>query len=304
MSRITIRILGTTAGVPTRERGHAAIHLSYDDGEEFCCLFDCGEGTQRQFMIAGLNLMKIDDVFITHWHGDHCLGLPGMVDTMGFEGRQRPLTVYAPEARRVRKSLAFSHSMGAVKVAPRNVPAKGSRVTALLEERRFRVVSIPVKHSTPAVAYAVIEKDKTGIDIKKAVRFGLPGQGELYRRLKDSGEVFLGSRRIALEDVSVTRKGKRIVYSGDTEICDNLRKLARGADLLIQDCTYFDEPGPERHHEHASLPEIVEMAGKERVKRIILTHISRRHQDMGQLRDLIRGYPGFEVAEDFMTVVV
>ena len=304
MSRIKIDILGTTAGVPTRERAHTAIHLSYDDGKEFCMLFDCGEGAQRQLMIAGLNIMKINNVFITHWHGDHCLGLPGITDTMGFEDRKRPLTVYAPEARRVRKCLGFSHSMSNFKIAVRNVPAKGGRTTELLSTDRFRVVSAPVKHGVPAVAYALLENDKACIDLRKAVSLGLPEKGKIYRQLKEKGEVFKGGRRVTLEDISMTRKGKKIVYSGDTRICDNLRKLAHGADLLIQDCTYFEDPGSKRPHEHAALPEVIEMVSREKVKRTILTHISRKHQDAGELKALIKPHPGFEVAEDFMKIVV
>ncbi|MFH1552570.1 MAG: MBL fold metallo-hydrolase [Candidatus Omnitrophota bacterium] len=304
MSKITIHILGTTAGVPTRKRAHPAVYLSYDDGEEFCCLFDCGEGTQRQLMVAGLKIMKIDNVFITHWHGDHCLGIPGMVDTMGFEGREKPLRVYAPEARKLRKCLGFTYSMGAFRVAARNVPAKGSRATDLLETDRFCITSIPVKHSVPAVAYALMEKDKTCIDPAKAKEFGLPEKGKFYEELKKKGEAFFENRRITLEDISIVRKGKKIVYSGDTEICDNLRKMIRGADLLIQDCTYFEEMGSERPHKHASLPEVIEMVSGAGVKQTILTHISRKYQDTAGLKALVEGRPEFTVAEDFLKVVV
>ncbi|MGB2661915.1 MAG: MBL fold metallo-hydrolase [Candidatus Omnitrophota bacterium] len=305
MSKIKLRILGTTAGVPTKERAHAAIYLSYDDGEEFCYLWDCGEGTQRQFLFGGLNVMKINQMFITHWHGDHCLGLPGMVDTMGFEGRQKPLTVYAPEAGKVRRSLAVSHSMGKFKIIPRGVPSRGSKVTTLLEAERFRIVSTPVKHSVPAVAYALLEKDKLSVDPEKAVKLGLPQQGELYSRLKEKGEVRLEGRKIRLEDISVTKKGKKVVYSGDTEICDNLKKLVSGADLLVQDCTYFSEEKDfERPHEHASLPEVIEMVREEKVKKAVLTHISRKCRDIDQMRKMVEGYDNIEIAEDFLEVTI
>jgi len=304
MSRIAVNILGTTAGVPTRERAHAAIHLSYDDGKEFCLLFDCGEGTQRQLMTAGLNSMKINDVFITHWHGDHCLGLPGMTDSMGFEDRKRPLTVYAPEARRVRRCLGFSRSMSNFRIDVRRVPARGRRITPLMSTNRFRIVSIPVKHGVPAVAYALMEKDKTSIDLRKAITLGLPQKGEVYSKLKEKGKVFLGKKKITLKDISMTKKGKKIVYSGDTRICNNLKKLVRGADLLIQDCTYFGDVGRDRPHEHAALPEVLEMVLKEQVKRAVLTHISRKYQDAGELKAMVKGYSNIEVAEDFLSVVV
>lgn len=304
MSKITVQILGTTAGVPTRERAHTSIYLSYDDGEEFCYLLDCGEGTQRQLLLAGLHLMKIDDIFITHWHGDHCLGLPGITDTMGFEGRQRPLAVYAPEAGRIKKALTFCRSMSKFKVIARNVPAGGKRITRLLEKDRFRIVSTPVLHGVPTVAYALVEKDKKSIDMEKAASMGLPEKGELYSELKRKGKVRFGGKMIRFDDVSVVKKGKKVVYSGDTEVCDNLKGLIRGADLLIQDCTYFSGMDSGRPYQHASLPEVLEMVKAEDVKQAVLTHISRKHQDVIQLKELIKGHDNVQLAEDFMAVVV
>jgi ribonuclease Z len=304
MSKIKVTILGTTAGIPTKERAHTAIHLSYDDGEEFSYLWDCGEGTQRQFLFAGLNIMKIDEVFITHWHGDHSLGLPGIVDTMGFEDRKKPLAIYAPETGRVKKSLSSSHSMGSFKIVPRKVPSCGGKITTLLETDRFRIVSTPVRHSVPTVAYALIEKDKVSLDTEKIAELGLPEQGKFYGQLKEKGEVKIGDRKIRFEDISMRKKGKKVVFSGDTEICDNLRKLVCDADLLVQDCTYFSETVPERPYKHASLPEAIDMIMGEGVKRAVLTHISRKYQDTGELKALVEKYSNIEVAEDFMAVII
>ncbi|MDP8299261.1 MAG: MBL fold metallo-hydrolase [Candidatus Tantalella remota] len=304
MSKITITILGTTAGVPTRERAHPAIYLSYDDGEETCILFDCGEGTQRQMLIAGLNLMKIDKVFITHWHGDHCLGLPGLVDTMGFEGRKTKLGIYAPEPARVRKVLDFSRSMSKFTVAPRKVSSKGKRVTTLLETDRFVIKSVPVSHGVPAVAYSLEEKDKIVIDVEKARSLGLPEKGEIYRKLKDKGKARFEGRKIELADVSRREKGKKIVYSGDTEICDNLREFVTGADLLIQDCTYLEDITDGKPHMHACLPEVIKMAEERGVSRTVLTHISRKYPDISLFRPEIEKKEGFELAEDFKRIVV
>ncbi|NQT32614.1 MAG: MBL fold metallo-hydrolase [Candidatus Omnitrophica bacterium] len=302
MSKFTATILGTTAGMPTKQRGHTAIHISYNDGEETSLLFDCGENTQRQLMVAGLNMMKIDNIFITHWHGDHCLGLPGVVDTLGFEGRKKPLTVYAPESWRVDDCLSFDHSMADFKAVSRDVSYRGMRVRRTFKNKRFDIMTVPVKHSVPAVAYAIIEKDKSCIDLRKAISLGMPESGELYGQLKKKGRVRVGKKKITLKDITMTKKGKKVVYSGDTEICRNLRKLVHGADLLIQDCTYFDEERPEKHYKHASLPEVIDMVQKEGVKKTILTHISRKYQDSDKLKELIKDYPNIELAEDFMKV--
>lgn len=304
MSKIKVHILGTTAGIPTRERSHSALYVTYDDGIEFPFLFDCGEGTQLQLLKAGLNMMKLDNVFITHWHGDHCLGLPGMIDTMGFEGRDNPLNIYAPESGRVKKLLDFSYSIGKFKLVPHNVPSKGTKIIDLLEEDRFKIVSSPAKHSIPAVSYALVEKDKTVIDMNKALSAGMPEKGEIYKELKEKGKVIIDGKTISLDEVTIVKKGKKIVYSGDTEICDNLRNLVKDADLIIQDCTYFTEQGPDKRYQHATLPEIIKMVEEGNVKKVILTHISRKYQDIEELRSIIDNYDYFEVAEDLMVVEV
>ncbi|MBD3426119.1 MAG: ribonuclease Z [Candidatus Omnitrophica bacterium] len=305
MSKITLTLLGTTAGVPTKQRAHSAVHLRYSDAEEFCCLFDCGEGTQRQILFAGLNMMKLDHIFITHWHGDHCLGLPGVIDTMGFEGRQRPLTVHAPQAKKnVSKYRQLSVSMAKFRVLSQNVNPRGKKTQTIYETDRFRVVSVPVKHSIPAVAYAFIEKEKTVIDIRKAMQLGLPEEGPVYKELKEKKEVSIGGRRVLLEDVSHRQKGKKVVFSGDTELCDSLRQLVEGADLLVQDCTYFDDVGPDKPYMHASLPEVVEMVRQGGVGKTVLTHISRKYQDQQRLEKLVEKYPEMIVAEDLMEVSV
>ncbi len=289
--------------MPTKDRAHSAIHVEYDEKDQHSFLFDCGENTQRQLLRAGLNLMKIDNIFITHWHGDHCLGLPGLVDTMGFESRKTPLQIFAPEGRRIGKCINFSHSLGKFKVQPKFVPFKGKHINKVFTEDRFYVESIPVEHGVPTVAYAIVEKDKESIDMDKAREVGLPEEGVVYKELKEKGKVVCNGKKISLKDLVILEKGKRVVYSGDTLVCDNLRKIARGADLLIQDCTYFGVD--ERHaYKHASLPEIVKMAKEENIKKVILTHISRRFTDISKLREMVKDYPNMEVAEDFMKVVV
>jgi ribonuclease Z len=304
MSRITIKIMGTAAGIPTRQRGHAAVYLEYEHLRLFPCLFDCGEGTQRQLFKAGVNIMKMDHIFITHWHGDHCLGLAGIIDTMGFEGRKRPLFVHAPEIRKMSRSIGIIYPMGKFDVKGKGVGSVGSKVKDVHSGDNFRIISIPVKHSIPAVAYAFLENDSMSIDPDRLRQMGLPAEGELCGVLKEKGSVEVGGRLVKLEDVSVKVKGRKVVYSGDTEVCDNLKVIARGADLLIQDCTYMEQPERPRPHSHASLPEVISMVKELGVKKVILTHISRKYRSVDELREMIKAYPGFEIAEDFYSVTL
>lgn len=304
MSKITVKILGTTAGVPTRNRGHAAIYIEYGHFRRFCCLFDCGEGTQRQLITAGVNMMALDHIFITHWHGDHCLGLAGLIDTLGFEGRTRPMLIHAPEIRKMPKCIGIIYPMGKFKVSGEQVNSRGSRIREVHRGDNFRIISVPVTHSIPAVAYAFIEDDRIRVDPEKAAEKGLPPEGEFYAELKEKGSVEIRGRRVKLADVCREIKGRKVVYSGDAEVCDNLKEIARGADLLIQDCTYMEQPGTPRPHSHASLPEVLDMGVQVGVKRMVLTHISRKYGAPDELREKLKEYPEFEIAEDFYTVVL
>ena len=302
MSKIRITILGTAAGVPTKQRAHSAIYLSYADAKEYVCMFDCGEGTQRQMLKAGLNLLKVEDLFITHWHGDHCLGIPGLIDTIGFEGGCGPINIYSPEAKRSKRCANFiNHTMGKVKVLSHRSASFGNRIRCLLKTDRFQVVSIPVKHSIPTVAYAFLEKEKITIDPQKALEFGLPKKGLIYKDLEAGKTLNVKGKQVRLSDVQTKYKGKKVVYSGDTVICDNLKKISNGADLLIQDCTYFEKQEG-KSHKHACFPEVVQMVKECNVKKTVLIHISRKYQDMGALKKMIFGHDDMVIAEDFLVV--
>lgn len=303
MGRIEIIFLGTTAGIPTRERSHPAIHLSYQGERKCSFLFDCGEGTQRQMLFADLNFMKINEIFITHWHGDHYLGLPGLVDTMSFEDRKKLLTVYSPEPGRVRKLLNLGYHPGSFEILYKAAIRKGGGIENLLETDEFKIVSVPVRHTVPSVAYALLEKDKFKIDKQKLKNAGFPTEAKIYGELKRKGEIMLGGRRVELEEVCSLQRGKKIVYSGDTKICDNLIKIAQNADLLIHDCTYFNGKNFEEYG-HASIEDMVELLRKVRVGKVILTHISRRYKNSKKLKEKVKNYPNLEIAKDLMRVIV
>lgn len=285
---VEITILGSTAAIPTRKRNHPAIYLRYVGRKESCILFDCGEGTQRQIILGDLNFMKIDHIFITHWHADHFAGLLGIFETMSLEKRKRPLFVYAPEAEKhVRILLNAGYGQKTFEIIAKDVPL--TKDYKIYEEEEFFILSTPMYHGIPSVAYAFVEKDRIKIDKNKARMLGLPEKSKIYNKLKMGEVIEYKGNKISLNDVSYIEKGKKIVYSGDTKICKNLIDILQESDLAILDCTYFDGEKLMNKIEgrfHMSLSDIIKILDMTRAK-IVLTHISRRYQSYKELEDIV-----------------
>ncbi|MFH1630733.1 MAG: ribonuclease Z [Candidatus Aenigmatarchaeota archaeon] len=307
MTQIELTFLGTTAGVPTKFRNHPAIFLRYQSQNEWCCLFDCGEGTQRQAMSCPwVNFMRIDRIFITHWHADHFAGLLGLFETMDLEQRKDPLYVYGPEAERFVHMIAnIGYHSKDFPIRAVNVEYEGTAIETIFEDDEFVIQAIPMKHGIPAVAYAFVEKDRIKVDKKKAKKMGLPEKGPIYHKIKDTGSAEFNGEIIKFSDIQTIEKGKRVVYTGDTLPNKNIIKIAKDADLLIHDTTFFEE---EKKQEigcrHPTLEGVKSTADESNVKKVILTHISRRYQNIKELEDMIADRPNFKLARDFMKVVV
>ncbi len=272
--------LGTGSGVPTPKRNLSSLYCRYE-GDSW--LWDCGEGTQRQLFKAGLNFMGIDRIFITHWHADHWAGIIGLMQTMNLEKRTAPLHVYAPEAERFLGDILDLDYWGPrFKIIPTDVPYRGKEITALHTTKEYEILSIPVKHGIPAVSYAFKEADRINVDIKKAETiYGLK-QGPLVGQLKDKGSVEYKGRRIKLMDVALVKRGVKVVYSGDTKICETMAAISTGADVLIHETTFAS--AAEMEGTQHSTPEAAARLAKEAgVKTLVLTHFSRRYLDVSDL---------------------
>ena len=296
---LEIVFLGTGSGIPSKSRNPAAIWLNYE-GNAF--LWDCGEGTQRQLMTAKLSFMKIDDIFITHWHADHWAGLIGLMQTMNMEKRRKPLRIHGPEASRfVSDILDLDYWGPRFRVIAKDVPFEGEDETVILRNKDFDILSIPVKHTVPAVAYAFRERDRVNVDIKKAEKlYGLK-QGPLIGKLKEKGEISFRGKVIRLGDISSVRKGVKVVYSGDTKKCGTLVKISSGADLLIHDATFLDDV---EDRMHSGVRDAADIAKKAGVKNLVLTHFSRRYQDTKPLLEEARKvFQNTIIAKDFMRLV-
>lgn len=297
---IEITFLGTVSGIPSKQRSHPAIVLEYFEEGKDTLLFDCGEGTQLQLMKSGISFMKIDKIFITHWHADHFAGLIPLLQTMNLEKRKKELKIFAPEAEKFISNILDLGYFGCrFPVTAVNIPFEGDKINLIDESEEYQVFSIPVLHTVPTAAYAFKEKDRWSIDPKKLKELGLR-RGYWLKKLKKFGKAEYKGKEIKIEDVAKVKPGLKVVYSGDTRPCENTIKISQSANLLIHDSTFLEE---EEGKAHTDVRQAAEIAKKAKVKQLILTHISRRYISAKELEDEARKvFKNTKIAYDGMRV--
>ncbi len=299
---VRIVFLGTSASVPTVHRNVAATAL-LRKGE--LMLFDCGEGTQRQMVKAGLGFGRKMKIFISHMHGDHVLGLPGLFQTMSLMGRVRPLHIYGPPGLRkfitsTLESIVF-HLSFEIPVAER----EGGEVC---NEAEYTVQSLPVDHSVFTLGYALCEKDRPGrFYAEKARALGIP-EGPLWKKLQTGQPVRVRNGSI-VESKAVLgqpRRGFKVVYISDTRPCEAAVKLSMGADILIYDGTFDDELRDKAKAEgHSTVVQAAEVAKEAHARKLVLTHISARYENVELLKNQASSvYENVIVANDFMSIMI
>jgi ribonuclease Z len=295
-------LLGTGAALPTPERRTSATAVLYE-GEML--LFDCGEGTQLQLRKAGLRHGRLSRIFITHMHGDHVIGIMGLLMTMELSGRERPIELYGPAA------LADYVATSA------RLLSTGFRYPIIFHEAQpgticqtetYTIECLPLHHRILTYGYALQERDKPGtFDVARAEALGIP-KGPLYGLLQKGQSVALpDGRTIHSHDVlGPPRRGRRLAYCLDTRPCPEAAMLARDADLLLYDSTLA--PGAEQEAAdkgHSTSRQAAVLAKEAGVKRLVLTHISSRYTDA---RELLIGLEGLHdaivMARDLMELSV
>lgn len=293
---IEIIFLGTGSGVPTLQRNQPAILLNYN-GDYI--LFDCGEGCQLAMQKAKISPMKIKRICISHWHADHFSGLLPLIETMHLFGRTEKLEIYGPEASRFIDSLLELSYLGfGFEIETKDAGTDDKE--KIFSGTDYGIFSLPAKHSVPAVSYLFAEKDKWNIDMKKAKRLGL--SGHILQDLKEKEKIKFKGKIIKIGDIARLTAGRKIIYSGDTEPSENLFK--ERPDLLIHDGTFVEEDEI-KTYSHSNAEEVARLAKKYKIKRLVLTHLSRRYKTEKPLLDAVR--PIFKnaiVAKDGMRIVI
>lgn len=299
---LSLTFLGTGAACPTVDRNVASLAI-HREGEML--LFDCGEGTQRQMMRYGSGF-SFREIFFTHFHADHFLGLTGLLRTMALLDRQDPVTLYGPKGAAKWLGQAIALGMERPRFKVEVVELKGGEA---LKREDYDILPFPVEHRAEAVGYALIEHRRLGrFNPERAREFGIP-EGPMWGKLHKGETVTLpDGRKVGPADlVGASRAGRKIIYTGDTKPCAATIEAAKGADLLVHEATFGeDERARAAETGHSTAKQAAEVARKAGVKRLVLTHISARYsREAPELVDEARAiFPNVEVARDGMTVEV
>jgi ribonuclease Z len=277
VSQRELVVLGTASQAPTRRRNHNGYFLRWD-GEGL--LFDPGEGTQRQMMFANVTASEITRIFITHFHGDHSLGVPGVLQRMALDRVPREVDVYYPADRgpeifgRLRHASLFHDRL---RLAEHPVTADGE-ILAVSPLAGFRLEARALSHSVPAFGYRLTEPDGRRMLPGRLARLGVTGP-DIGRLQRDGQLVTAAGERVTLEQASAPRPGQRFAFIMDTRLCDAVFALADGADMCVCESTFADsEAGLARDYGHMTARQAGMVAAQCGVRLLVLTHFSQRYE--------------------------
>lgn len=284
--------VGSSSAVPTEERGLAANLIEYN-GERI--LFDCGEGTQRKLMSKKLGIMKIDKIFISHWHADHFSGLLGLIQTMELEGRERPLYIYGPPRTEefTERILDTGYFRRSYDIFAEDL-VEGEEIVG----EGYRIKPFEVDHGVNAFGFSFEEESSNKANKQKMEELGLTNSPKIGE-LKKGNTIEWEGENIRPEDIVETVPGRKVVYSGDTAKSKNLIDYSENADLLIHEATCLHEMIEDRKG-HTSALQAAEIAEEANAEKLILTHFSRRYRNNEEvlLQEASQEFKNVELAED------
>lgn len=293
-----ITFLGTACMVPTKDRNHSGIFVSY---KAHGILMDCGEGVQRQFRIAEIPPTKITKILISHWHGDHVLGLPGLIQTLSASEYEKTLEIYGPKGTKeyinsMFKAFAFNNTLD-IKI---NELAKDG---VFFENDEFVLEAFSLNHSIPCFGFSFIEKDKIKINLAFTKKLKIP-EGPLLGKLQDNKSIVWKGETITPEHATYTVKGIKVTYVSDTLPCTNSIKYATNANILICEASHASSHEEKAmQYGHATAKQAAMIASQANAKRLILTHFSQRYKDVTELKEEAKDiFCNVDCAYDFMKI--
>jgi ribonuclease Z len=294
MSVRDIVILGCSSQQPTRFRNHGAYLVRWNDEG---LLFDPGEGTQRQFIFADLAPTVVTRIFISHFHGDHCLGLGSMLMRLNLDKVTHPIHCYYPanykkNFDRLRFGCVYRENITVIEH-----PVKHAGLVE--DDGKFKIEAAFLEHGIENVGWRVTEPDTIKFHAEDLQRLGVVGPD--VRKLEKDKKIKIGDRTVHLEEVSHVRKGDAIAYVVDTRYCKSAIEIARGAKILICESTYLEaDKDKAAEYMHMTAKQAAQLAKEAGVEKLILTHFSARYRDVEELGNEAREvFPNTEVADDF-----
>jgi len=267
--------------VPTAERNHQSIFIE-ENGQGF--LFDCGEGTQRQMKIIGIKPTKINNIFISHWHGDHVLGLPGLLQTLSASEYESKLRIYGPKDTIKRFedmfsafnfTLSFEYEIKEIK-------------NEIINFRDVIIESRELDHGVPCIGFSIKEKDKIKIKTDVIKKLKIP-EGPLLGKLQEGENIVFNGKKISPKDTTYSVPGKKVSIILDTLPCKNADALASGSDILISEAVYLtDLDNKAIENKHMTAKQAAELASRCDVKKLVLTHFSQRYKTTEEILEEAR----------------
>lgn len=300
--------LGTGSGVPAKHRNVSSIALKLLDERNSIWLFDCGEATQHQILETTLKPRKIEKIFITHMHGDHIFGLPGLLSSRAFQGGTTPLTIYGPPGIKqyVKMSMKYSQSHFKYPIYFEEFSSEG----VIFEDDQFIVNIKRLNHGIPSYGFRIREKDREGeLMADKLIEAGVPF-GPLFGKLKNGEEVTLEDGRVidGKSFIGPSQKGRIVTILGDTLKTEKSLELAERADVLVHESTFMDKDQELAvNYNHSTSCHAAETAQKANAAKLLLTHISARYlyADSKQMEKEARQiFPETYVMNDFSEVTI
>ncbi len=299
--KIKITFLGTSASIPTLKRNHTAILLQYKKEN---ILIDCGEGTQRQFRKAKLNPGKLTKILITHWHGDHVLGLPGLFQTLALSEYNKELRIFGPK-----NTKEYLKNFIRIFVPVFRFKAKIEEVTKkqkFFEDSELYLESEIMEHGIPTNAYNFVIKDKLRIDKNKLKKAKIP-HGKHLSELKNGKNIKVKGKTYKAKDFTYLEKGKKISFIIDTVFNKKIEKFVEDSDLLICESSFDDtESETAKEHKHMTSGQAGQIAKRANVQKLILTHISQRYET--RLDELLKNakkhFKNSSIVNDFDTIEI
>ncbi|MFA5952979.1 MAG: ribonuclease Z [Candidatus Pacearchaeota archaeon] len=297
--KIKLTFLGTSGAIPTETRNHTAILLAY--GSENI-LVDCGEGTQRQFRKAKLNPCKLTRILITHWHGDHVLGLPGLFQTLAFNDYKKELLIYGPKGTK-----NFINKIFETFVFVNNLKLKVFEVEngKIFENEDFLIESRRMVHNAPCNAYCFVRKGELRIDKNKLKKLKI-SEGPFLSDLKKGKSITFKNKKYYSKDLTFKEDDFKISFVLDTKLNEKIIPFVNNSEILVCEATF--ESGKESLAEtrfHLTAKQAAEIAKKAKIKKLILTHISQRYEKNSDdvLKQSIKIFKNTELVDDLYEIV-